>query len=239
MRFKAVAFDLDGTLYPASAINALALPLALGHPLLFAAFAQARKAIRVLARDEAYAASPPRGGPEFMRLQAELTASLLGGGRARHRVRGLPSPDRIDRVEAVLSEVVYRRLPELFSRVAPYRGVEAALDRLARAGLRLAVLSDQPPARKLELLGLAGRFELALCSEDSGYLKPSPEPFRVLLASLGLRSDEVLYVGNSRAYDLEGAKAARMAAAMVSRRPVEGAALSFFDWDELADFALS
>ena len=88
-------------------------------------------------------------------------------------------------------------------------------------------------------LGAEGRFELALCSEDSGLLKPEPEPFRMLAGALGLGVSEILYVGNSRACDLAGARAAGMAVAMVSRSPLAGAELSFFDWAELTAFALA
>ncbi|HOX30942.1 MAG TPA: HAD family hydrolase [Spirochaetales bacterium] len=227
MRFKAVAFDLDGTLYPDAALGRRALPLVLGHPLLFAAFARARREVRKLVR--APGGPRPRDGAEFRRLQAELTAAALGPfGRGGPEAAG-----------GLLDEFAYRGVVELFAGLPPYPGVVPALDELAAAGLRLAVLSDLPPGRKLALMGLGGRFEAELCSEDSGLLKPEPEPFRMLGEALGLGASEILYVGNSLACDLAGAKAAGMAAAMVSRSRVAGAELSFFDWAELAAFALA
>jgi putative hydrolase of the HAD superfamily len=144
-----------------------------------------------------------------------------------------------ERVAALIDDVVYRGVAELFEGLQPYRGLAAALDELAGSGLRIAALSDLPPLRKLELMGLERRFEPVLCSEDSGSLKPAPEPFRMLCSALGLESAEILYVGNSRAYDLEGARAAGMAVAIVSRLRVPGADLSFADWSELSAFALS
>ncbi len=239
MRFKAVAFDVDGTLYPPAALNAVAIPTVLRHPLVFAAYGESRRAIRVLALEESYLGSPPADAAAFRRIQAELTASLLGGGKRSGRIKGIPAAPRIARIEALVDEIVYGRIPELFSRIRPFAGLGTALDRLAAAGLRLAALSDLPPRRKLELLGLGERFETALCSEDSGFLKPSPEPFRLLRETLGLEASDILYVGNSPAYDLAGAKAAGMAAAILSRKPVPGADLAFVDWNRLADFALS
>jgi len=225
MRFKAVAFDVDGTLYPASALNFRAFPLLARHPLLFAAFGKTRRDIRRVARDETGGLVGVADGAAFRRRQAEMTAAILGARDA-------------ERVSLLLDEIVYRGIAELFEGLRPYRGVMPALDSLARSGLRLAALSDLPPRRKLGLLGLEGRFEAELCSEDSGRLKPDPRPFRMLCESLGLEPRDVLYVGNSVAYDLGGARAAGMEAAIVSRGGVPGASLAFFDWSRLADFAV-
>jgi putative hydrolase of the HAD superfamily len=229
MRFKAVAFDVDGTLYPDSALYRPATRLVLRHPLLFGAFARARRELRRLARGDGYRRSPPADGRAFRRLQARLVAESLGP----------LAPGGPERTAELLDEFAYRAIVELFARVRPYPGLEAALDGIAGAGLRLAVLSDLPPGRKLELMGLSGRFEAALCSEDSGFLKPEAAPFLMLEGALGLAPSDILYVGNSRSCDLAGARAAGMATAMVSRSRVPAADLSFFDWGELAAFAIS
>ena len=245
MRFQAVAFDVDGTLYPSSALDAAALPLVVAHPLLFASYGAARRLIRSRQHLGLYRDDPPKDRSAFLGRQAEIAASILGrrhGSRgAEPAAAGRPAARGRDPSEALrrrIEEVVYLGVAELFSRLLPYPGVAPALVRLAAAGLRLAALSDIPPGRKLELFGIAQRFECALCSEDSGFLKPSPEPFRLLTSSLGLEPAEILYVGDSRERDLEGARAAGMAVAMVSRAPVRGADLSFFDWSDLVDFAL-
>jgi putative hydrolase of the HAD superfamily len=238
MRFKAVVFDVDGTLYPASALNAAATPLVLAHPALFAAFGAARRRIRGLERSEGYRRNSPADGAAFRRRQAELAAAILRGRLLARSGADPTAPDAVERLESRIADLVYGRIPELFARLAPYPGLPGALDRLAAAGMRLAVLSDLPPARKLELFGFAERFEAALCTEDSGFLKPSPEAFYPLRLKLGLEFSEMLYVGDSRDKDLAGARGVGMAAAIVSRRRVGGASLSFFDWDELAEFAL-
>jgi putative hydrolase of the HAD superfamily len=225
MRFDALAFDLDGTLYSAFGLYARALPSMLGKARRFSVFSAARHKMRALGFDEAYRRSPPKDREEFRGRQTGLVASALGMGRTE--------------AAALIEREFYRDIEELFAMVRPYRGLVAALDALERGGLRLALLSDLPPERKLELLGLGGRFEPALCSEDSGFLKPSPEPFAMLAGRLALPPSRILYVGNSPAIDLRGAKAAGMSAALVSRRRVRGADLSFFDWGKLVDFALA
>jgi putative hydrolase of the HAD superfamily len=222
MGIKALAFDVDGTLYPEAALWASGVGMFLRRPRLLAAFGAVRREIRELAGTEAYQRSPPSDGPEFRRFQARLVAERLGRPETE--------------VAAMVERILYEEMPEAFSTIRPYPGLMPALDRLRSSGLRLAVLSDLPPARKLELLGLSGFFETVLCSEDSGFLKPAPEPYRMVCMVLGLPASELLYIGDSPERDLRGAAAAGMKAAIVSRRPVPGAALSFFDWDELAAF---
>jgi putative hydrolase of the HAD superfamily len=224
MRFDAAAFDLDGTLYPAARLYALAFPRMLGKARGFMAFNAARRELRTLGDDKAYRRSPPADGRAFHARVAEIAAAHLGLGLAE--------------TAALIERDFYNGIEELFSKLRPFRGLEAALDRIQAGGLRLAVLSDLPPHRKLELLGMGGRFELALCSEDSGFLKPAREPFEMLASRLGLEPQRILYVGNSPAIDAAGAKAAGMSAAIISRRHVKGADLSFFDWNRLADFVL-
>jgi putative hydrolase of the HAD superfamily len=223
MRFDAVAFDLDGTLYPNSSLYALAIPSMCRHARSFLAFRAARDSMREISVDTEGKRERPRDGAEFRARQAVFVAASLGIGEAE--------------AASLIERDFYRGIEELFARVRPFRGVPYALDALAARGLRLALLSDLPPARKLEHLGFAGRFETALCSEDSGLLKPARAPFEMLAARLALPPERILYVGNSPSIDLRGAVAAGMSAAIVSRRPVRGAQLSFFDWRKLVEFA--
>jgi putative hydrolase of the HAD superfamily len=224
MHFDAVAFDLDGTLYPAYRLLALAIPRMLPIARRLRVFNAARKHMRALGSDSGYRGSPPKDGEAFRALQTEFVTRRLG----------IEAAD----AAAMIDRDYYRGIDELFARMQVFRGLEAALDALAHSGLRLAILSDLPPQRKLEHLGLDKRFELALCSEDSGFLKPAKEPFAMLASRMELPLDRILYVGNSPRIDVAGAKAAGMSAAIVSRLPVGGADLSFFDWRKLVDFAL-
>lgn len=225
MRFDAVAFDLDGTLYPAHRLFALALPRMLPMARRLAAFNLTRRRMRALTVAGPLGGGALAGGEAFRARQAQLFAERLGIG--------------VEASRTMIDRDFYGTVEELFSRMRPFRGLLPALDALEAAGLRRALLSDLPPSRKLELLGLTHRFECALCSEDSGALKPSATPFAMLLSRLGLPPERVLYVGNSPAIDLAGARAAGMAAAIVSRRPIPSADLSFYDWRRLVDFALS
>ncbi len=226
MRFDAVAFDLDGTLYPTPALYLRALPSMLTKARLLAAFNDARQRIRAMGvSDESYRRDPPAGAAAFRAFESRLAAPAMG-------MDPLKAQDYIARH-------FYDGVERLFARIRPFRGLNAALDALAESGLRLAVLSDLPPERKLELLGLAGRFEAALCSSDSGFLKPAAEPFLMLSERLGLKPERILYVGNSVRMDALGARRAGMKSALVSPRRRPEADFSFWDWSRLVEFALS
>ncbi|HUW42592.1 MAG TPA: HAD family hydrolase [Rectinemataceae bacterium] len=224
MAYKAVAFDLDGTLYPPRALYSRAWPLALGNLRLTWAFAEVRKAIRAPEATEACRTSGSACGEELRRLQARMTAARLGAP--------------VELVARRIDEIIYRDVVACFERIRPFPGAVDALDALRAARLRLAVLSDFPPERKLEYMGLSRCFDVALCSEDSGFLKPEREPFVMLCDSLALEPEDILYVGNSVRYDLAGARAAGLGAAILSRRKVPGADLSFSAWEDLVEFAL-
>ena len=225
MRFDAVAFDLDGTLYPARRLYARALPSMIGKLRGVVAFNRTRRRLRSMGLTADHRAPAPADGAAFQALEARLLAEFLGVG--------------VPEAVAIMDRDFYRGVEELFSRIRPFTGLSEALDALSAAGLRLGLLSDLPPLRKLELMGLSDRFEVALCSEDSGFLKPAREPFAMLASRMNLQPGRILYVGNNPRIDVAGAKEAGMSTAIVSHHHVRAADLSFFAWRELVAFALA
>ena len=224
MRFDAIAFDLDGTLYPNLSLYLTAFPGMARKAKRFLAFNAARRALRKRGTELPRGGDASADGPSFRAAEAALVAERLGIEAAS--------------AAAYIEREFYDRLEGLFARVRPYRGLKPALSELSEAGLRLALLSDLPPKRKLALMGLSGFFEVELCSEDTGFLKPAAEPFAMLASSLGLPPERILYVGNSSRIDAAGAKAAGMSAALISLRKSPVADLVFHDWRKLVAFAL-
>ena len=100
------------------------------------------------------------------------------------------------------------------------------------------MLSDLPPKTKIRLLGLEEYFDLVLCSEDFGALKPDPRPFSALAAGFGLEPETILYVGNKREYDIAGAKSLGMKTAFIGRREDPEADFSFTKWEDLKRWIL-
>ncbi len=214
----AVAFDLDGTLYPNRRFYLRLVPFIVKEHRLLRAMGKARDAMRAAAQEG-----------RFYDLQARIMAELL--------------KEDPEIVKEKTERLIYRGWEPLFRRVKLFDGVRETLEAFQAAGLKLGLLSDFPPEAKLEHLGLADPWDVVMCSERTGRLKPDPLSFRELADRLGAAPERVLYVGNSVAYDVRGARAAGMKAALVAsmfrRRRKSGADFVFTDYRQLRAFVLS
>jgi len=197
---SAVAFDLDGTLYPNYRLNIRLLPFLFWRCRFMLAFGRARNIIRL--EQEAQAAAQPFSRIDFYDRQAQLVAGQLKAQKEEIR-------KKIDRL-------IYRGWEPLFRKIKPFPHVKEILGELKAAGMKLGLLSDFPPDIKLEYLGLSGLWDTVLCTESIGALKPAILPFRELANALGCPPEQILYVGNSRRYDVEGAKRSGMKAAFLN-----------------------
>jgi putative hydrolase of the HAD superfamily len=173
--------------------------------------------------------TPPglSSGDEFYDFQARLMASLLKTDPA---VAG-----------EMIERLIYRGWEQVFKKITPFPHVRETLDAIRSGGLKLGLLSDFPPEKKLENLGLGGIWDTVLCSEYTGSLKPATRPFIELARRLDCLPERILYAGNSRAYDIRGAKQAGMKAALISwpfKRNCPEADFVFSDYRKLAEFVL-
>jgi putative hydrolase of the HAD superfamily len=180
MSIKAVAFDIDGTLYPNFLMYVYSVPFFLAHPRFVFHFGKVRKKVRKIRPIE-----------DFRSVQASLLAEEMG----------------IEKEKALnlINKTIYKQWELCFRGMILYPGVKPLLKELRSRGLKLAVLSDFPVGKKLNFFRLAHYFDYALSSESSGYLKPNPEPFQALVGTLGVPPAEILFVGNSSRYDIAGA----------------------------------
>lgn len=122
--------------------------------------------------------------------------------------------------QASVDEVVTRWMDEaplahLGQSIQP--GLSDFLTKASNRGLHMGVLSDYPPKRKLEALGIAHYFKFIACAQDEQVcaFKPSPKGLLALLAQMGLQPDEALYVGDRIEVDGEAARRAGMIAAII------------------------
>jgi putative hydrolase of the HAD superfamily len=118
---------------------------------------------------------------------------------------------------ARIQKIIYEEWVETFRRISPYSGIRKTLRKLRSRGLKTAVLSDYPVDSKLKYLGLDGLWDCAFSSEETGYLKPHPRAFLRLADRLELPTHKILYVGNTYAIDIVGARRAGMRTAYLSR----------------------
>jgi putative hydrolase of the HAD superfamily len=226
---KAVGLDLDGTLYPAWLMYAVSADIGIRHPLLLRAFGAARRAARQGGADptpdNASAEKPLSPSSAFKTRQAAIVAKSLGASPAK--------------IAESLDTIVYKAIEYRFGLIRPFKGAAACLSALRAAGLPLGLLSDLPPSKKLELLGFGGYFDLVLCAEDFGALKPDPRPFFALSKGFGIEPESILYVGNKREYDIVGAKGAGMKTALIGKGKQHEADFAFTKWEDLTTWILA
>jgi len=200
---NAVAFDLDGTLYPNYRLNMRLLPFAFRHWRFLLAFSKTRNIIRREQAAQAALVSQQASWPDFYERQAQITADQL--------------KERKEEIREKIDRLIYRGWERFFLKIKLFPHVKEVLGELRAAGLKLGLLSDFPPETKLEYLGLAGVWDTVLCTEIIGALKPAVKPFEELAKALACQPGQILYVGNNNRYDVEGAKRAGMKAALLNR----------------------
>jgi putative hydrolase of the HAD superfamily len=217
-----VAFDLDGTLYPDYRLYIRLIPFLLKEGKLLWAMGRARDILRKEDR-------PSEGS--FYELQARLMAEFL-------REEPLAVRERTERL-------IYRGWEPLFKGIRLYPRVRETLGAFRKEGLKLGLLSDFPPEKKLEYLGLTGFWDTVQCSETSGRLKPDPRSFGELARGMALPPERILYVGNSLSYDIAGARKAGMRTALIrpklKKKPPsspENADFVFSDYRQLCIYVL-
>jgi 2-haloacid dehalogenase len=102
---------------------------------------------------------------------------------------------------------VRQKLLDAYLALDPFPEVPAALDRLKRAGLRLAILSNGNPEMLNPMVaasGLADRFDAVLSVDEAGIFKVDPGAYRLVEKRLGVRPDKVCFL-SSNCWDAHGA----------------------------------
>lgn len=101
-----------------------------------------------------------------------------------------------------------------------YDDVLPALERIQRAGLQLAVISnwDERLTLLLEQLGLARHFQAIIVSGTIGAHKPERRIFDETAEQLSLSPAEILHIGDSETEDVLGARAAGFRALRIRRQ---------------------
>jgi len=196
MDIDAVAFDIDGTLYPNSRMYLNSILFSLPRLRFLYYFRQVRMSVRSI-----------RPVDDFRETQARLLADLM-------RISPARAGKRIERA-------IYCRWQRIFRHIRPFPYLSDFLLRLHSHGYALAVLSDFPVGDKLAHLNLPLVWDCVISSEETGYLKPNPEPFLFLASCLGTVPERVLYVGNSYTYDILGASKVGMKTAHLTKEPRE------------------
>lgn len=215
MKYKAICFDIDGTLYPIGVMNRRIFRLSAVHPVFGLKYRKARR--------------------EFRRHQATFTreipfrwreAAIVQNGTGEEPKQEFSEEsfrklygkayDRLDKW-------AYRKMERLYERTEPFAGVASTLEKIRNNGLKVGVFTDFPLFRKLEGMELASLVDFAASCDDAGFLKPDTHCFEYLLYNLKMGPQDVLYVGDSYEKDIVGANASGIDAVLVNVRGLKPA----------------
>jgi len=176
-------------------------------------------------------------GGDFYDLQAKLMGETLN----------MPAV----KVKEMTERLIYRGWEPLFKKIRLFSHVRETLQTFQQKGIKLGLLSDFPPEIKLKNLGINDFWQVVLSSEQTGYLKPDPTPFLEMARRMGSPPEQILYVGNSVPYDIQGAHNAGMKAALIQpawkKRSLSSPAgesavrpdFAFYDYRQLCDYVIN
>jgi putative hydrolase of the HAD superfamily len=208
MKIKAIAFDIDDTLYPDSSLYLPSLGLLWHNWSFLRIYSQVRKKLRVMD----YPAPTDEKG--FYRVEAQVFKEISG------------SLESVDEIQAKIRKF-YEDWLVVFQKVKPFPKMRETLFSLSKKGFSLGFMSDLDIGNRLEILGVAELSQLAFSSQEAGYLKPNKAPFERLIGGFALAPQEILYVGNSYNYDILGARACGIRTAHITRRQIKGSLADF------------
>lgn len=219
---QALCLDIDGTLYPKRMLNLRMIRSVFPSLALGLRFNAVRQEYRIVQEE---VSTEPANREGLLTRQANLMLRRFGKPvteKGTHLMR-----KRID-------DQFYDAWQRTFLTIRAYAHLREALEMAKDKGLEIVVFSDFPVAEKLKTLGIADLVDVALSSEDSGYLKPSPKAFSYLLDHVKACPGEILYVGDSYSKDCQGAKRAGMHSALIttSKREYSDADLVISSWKE-------
>ncbi|WJY14726.1 phosphoglycolate phosphatase [Pectobacteriaceae bacterium CE90] len=179
---RGLAFDLDGTLVNSAPGLAQAIDLALQEQSL------------------------PVAGETRVSTWIGNGADVLVE-RALRWAGVAPLPQQI-RDTRMLFDKYYAQTIDSGSTLFPH--VKETLAQLVARGFPMAVVTNKPTpfvAPLLDSLGIGDYFPLIIGGDDVVQKKPHPAPLYLVLGKLGLRVNELLFVGDSR-NDIQASQAA-------------------------------
>lgn len=190
MKYKAVCFDIDGTLYPPKIMNRLSFKAMIPYPYLSFKYKQMRSLFRKI--------QPDFENLKFEDISLRKKEAMFLSAVTKNRWSVEKSKDYLD-------NRYYKKLQESYKRLPFQEDSVETLRKLRQKGIKIGVFTDWPLFDKLERLGVSGFVDFCASSTDVKYLKPDSHCFDYMVSGMGLRADEVLYVGDSYKKDVCGA----------------------------------
>ena len=194
MALRAVLFDLDNTLVDFMQMKRVCSEAAIRAMVEAGLGIDEGKATRILFR------MYEKHGIEDQKIFERFLRKVLG---------------KVDYKVLASGIAAYRRVKAGY--LSPYPKVRETLIKLKSMGLVLAIVSDAPRMQawlRLAEMNITEFFDVVVALEDTNRLKPSSMPFRQALKKLGVKAEEVLFVGDNPERDIKGAKSIGMRTAL-------------------------
>ena len=226
---KAIAFDLDDTLWPIAptidrAERAMTEWIGREYPQVAGQFDI--NTLRLL-RASLVAANPALKNDVLALRRDTIRAAFEEGGES-----------------VAAADLAFEFFRAQRNRVEFFADALPALERL-KSRYRLAVISNG--FADVKAIGIDHHFEAVVSAHEVGVSKPDPKIYAACVTRIGLHPEEILYVGDDPANDVIGPRVAGMQAAWINRHrrpwPDEhsdhGQPLEFSDLGEFADWMLA
>lgn len=193
MKYNAVIFDLDNTLYDYDIANA-------------AGFRAVEDITCYLCNiePEKFRLNWDKARNDVKKLIPSLAAShsrLLYCKRTLELLNHHPLTDALDMSEAFWNAY--------FKNMLPFEGVTPTLIKLQSLNIKIGICSDltaRIQLMKLKKLGIEKYIDAIVTSEETGCEKPSKEMFEVITRKMNVEADNCIFVGDDLERDIYGAK---------------------------------
>ncbi len=192
-RFKAVIFDVDGTLYNQQKLRKLMLIEMLKYYLSHPDELQDLKIIRDFRREREKRALEV----VFDLENAQYDWAAKISGVSPKRVRNI--------VQKWIFRVPLKHIPS-----CSYPKMLELFEHLSHRGVATGIFSDYPAQEKLAALGLSPCCIVSATDRNVGRLKPDPKGLFVVAERLGVAVEHCLFVGDRDERDGECARRAGM-----------------------------
>ena len=199
-----VLFDLDGTLIDTAAAERSV------WPSLAAIMEEHIPSVERSSLEPRYVATFDTHWTDYLEGRVDFAEYRLARLREALEPWGEVSEDLFD--------AYYAEKRRTIDVLRPFDDTLETLSHVRQAGLRSGLLTNGPSwmqRRKLEVTELENEFDAVAISEEIGSSKPEPEAFDIALAMIGCKREQVAMVGDSPAYDIDGAQAAGLAVAVL------------------------
>jgi putative hydrolase of the HAD superfamily len=208
---EAVLFDLDNTLINFMLMKRKSCEAAIDAMINSGLKISKKKGMKILY--DLYGEK----GIEYNRIFQEFLKKTIG---------------RIDYKILAKGVVAYRKAQIAY--VKPYPGTVRTLLKMKERGLKIGIVSDAPSVNawiRLVEMGIEDFFDVVVTLSDTGKEKPSKIPFLEAVKNIGIKPENMLFVGDRPGRDIKGAKAAGMRTVFAKYGDLEGIKKSGADYE--------